>query len=99
MVAVAVALAVGVAVMVDSGKGSGSCGCGRAVGGKVGGEGSREGGGQVGHMGGGRGVLICDLLLIIVYFSHTLSHSYYLLLVSQPHPLRWCVFFCTYYRS
>ncbi len=84
-----VALAVGVAVVVDggdSGSGRGGGG-GGGVGGEGGGKGGREGGGQGGREGGGR-VLIFDLLLISLHFSQTLYYSYYLLLVSQPHPLR-----------
>ncbi len=91
----AVVLAVGVAVVVDEGDSGGGHGggSGGGVGGEGDGDGGCEGGGQGSRKGGGRGVLIFDLLLISFHFSQLLYYSYYLLLVSQPHPLRRCVFF------
>jgi hypothetical protein len=76
--------------VVDGGDGGGGRGGGRGggVGGEGDGEGGREGGGQGGREGSGRGVLIFDLLLISFHFSQPLYYSYYLLIVSQPHPLR-----------
>ncbi len=88
-------LAVGVEVVVDGGDGGGGHGggCGGGVGGEGGGEGGHKGGGQGGCVGGGRGAHIFYSLLISLHFSQTLYHSYYLLLVSQPHPLQGCAIF------
>ena len=67
-----VALALGMAVVVDGGKGGG--GRDRGHGGGVGGKGGVSGKGsrKDGCKGGGRQVLIFDILLISLHFSQTI---------------------------